>query len=125
MESTQNVNTEREALCSTAWLDGVPEVLPGHRRNYLVTVQDQNGQRSVRTAHYANNQWLDWHEDYVPDDDESEGKYWTGWQEDRCDRHGDEITMALEGTVIGYMPLPAPSNEKLTDTGERNVGERH
>ena len=95
---------------STDWLDGVPEVLPGHRRNYLVTIRGQSGRRYVRTAYYANNQWLDWHEDYVPDDDESEGKYWTGWQEDRCDRHGDEITLALEGTVIGYMPLPTPSN---------------
>lgn len=103
-------NVTQDAVGFTGWLAGAPEVPPGHRRNYLVTVQGQNGRRYVRTAHYANKQWLGWHEDYVPDGDETEGKYWTGWQEDRCDMHGEEITMNLEGTVIGYMALPAPAN---------------
>ncbi len=111
METQQKVNAERPTSDSSAWLAGAPEVLPGHRRNYLVTVQGQNGRLYVRTAYYAQNFWLPWYDSYASDNDESEGKHWTGWMDDIVDTCGDDLTVPLEGTVIGYMALPAPTND--------------
>lgn len=78
-------------------------------RELLVTVEYRNGTRRVTLAHYANNHWLEWHDGYQGEDaDEDGGKKWLGWLDVRTDPYGDELYMNVEGTVVAWMPKPAP-----------------
>jgi hypothetical protein len=91
--------------------DQLPDVLPGHMRRFLVTIESEpNRSRRVEMAHYANNHWLECDASYAGDDiDDDGGKRWTGWMQDAFDACGDMLSMKVNGNVVAWAEVPNPA----------------
>lgn len=99
----------------TAWINTktMPEIKKGTMKKFLITYETRDGKRGVKCAWYANEHWIEWSDDASPDDDDVDddgGKRWTGWMEDRSTYHGDDYIMAVEETVVAWMPMPAAAS---------------
>lgn len=102
------------------WFASVPPTKPGQCIEYLVTVEARNGKRFVQLAQHANTHWLPWDDSYDGDDiDEEGGKVWSGWLDVRQDRHGDDLLMEVQGTVVAWMPKPTAFLANAADEQRR------
>lgn len=95
------------------WTPGVPALAKGKATKFIVCCE-HGGKRTVTTATYMQEFWMEWAADAGVEDEEIDaegGSLFTGWMRDESDSNGDLSSHPLEVAVIAFIPLPLPMGE--------------